>query len=142
GAAGGQPMPSKPSIYETEHEDFRSTVCSFLEKEVVPFHAQWEEDGLVDRDVWLKAGAAGLLCLDVPEEYGGAGVRDFRYTAVLAEEIIRCGASGLGFGLHSDIIVPYITALGTDEQKQRWLPGLVSGETISAIAMTEPGAGS
>ncbi|MBE7324145.1 acyl-CoA dehydrogenase family protein [Nocardioides sp. Y6] len=135
-------MPSKPSIYETEHEDFRSTVRSFLDKEVLPFHAEWEEAGMVGRDVWRKAGDAGLLCLDVPEEYGGAGVRDFRYTAVLAEEIIRCGASGLGFGLHSDIIVPYITALGTEEQKQRWLPGLVSGETISAIAMTEPGAGS
>ncbi|GGD12074.1 acyl-CoA dehydrogenase family protein [Nocardioides daphniae] len=135
-------MPTRPSIYETEHEDFRSTVRSFLEKEVVPHHEAWEAAGQVDRDVWVKAGAAGLLCLDVPEEYGGAGVRDFRYTAVLAEETIRAGASGLGFGLHSDIVVPYITSLGTDEQKQRWLPGLVSGETISAIAMTEPGAGS
>ncbi|QCX28922.1 acyl-CoA dehydrogenase family protein [Nocardioides jishulii] len=135
-------MPTRPSIYETEHEDFRSTVRSFLEKEVVPHHDAWEAAGQVDRDVWLKAGEAGLLCLDVPEAYGGAGVKDFRYTAVMAEEIIRAGASGLGFGLHSDIVVPYVTALGTDEQKQRWLPGLVSGETISAIAMTEPGAGS
>ncbi|WP_110240483.1 acyl-CoA dehydrogenase family protein [Nocardioides gilvus] len=135
-------MPERPSIYETEHEDFRSTVRSFLEREVVPFHDQWEKDGQVDREVWRKAGAAGLLCLDVDEEYGGAGVADFRYTSVLAEETIRAGASGLGFGLHSDIIVPYISTLGTPEQKQRWLPGLVSGETISAIAMTEPGAGS
>ena len=135
-------MPTKPSIYETEHEDFRTTVRAFLDKEVVPFHEQWEADGQVDRDVWRRAGDAGLLCLDVPEVYGGAGVDDFRFTAVLAEECSRVGATGLGFGLHSDIVVPYITSLGTDEQKQRWLPGLVSGETISAIAMTEPGAGS
>ncbi|GAA1762723.1 long-chain specific acyl-CoA dehydrogenase [Nocardioides hankookensis] len=135
-------MTERPSIYEQEHEDFRTSVRTFLEKEVVPFHDEWEKDGQVSREVWTKAGEAGLLCFDVEEEYGGAGVKDFRYNTVVAEEMARVGASGPGFPVHSDIIVPYISALGTDEQKQRWLPGLVSGELISAIAMTEPGAGS
>ena len=135
-------MPERPSIYEQEHEDFRQTARAFLEKEVVPYHAQWEEDGQVSRDVWLRAGEAGLLCFDVDEQYGGAGVKDFRYNTVVAEELVRVGASGPGFPVHSDIIVPYISQLGTPEQKQRWLPGLVGGQTISAIAMTEPGAGS
>ncbi len=135
-------MSTRPSIYEQEHEDFRASVRTFLDKEVVPFHDQWETDGQVSREVWTKAGEAGLLCFDVDEEYGGAGVKDFRYNTVVAEEMARVGASGPGFPVHSDIIVPYISALGTDEQKRRWLPGLVSGEIISAIAMTEPGAGS
>ena len=135
-------MPDRPSIYDQEHEDFRATARAFLEKEVKPFHDQWEKDGQVDREVWRKAGTAGLLCFDVDEEYGGAGVTDFRYNVVLAEEIIRAGASGLGFSVHTDVIVPYISSLANDEQKQRWLPGLVSGDLISAIAMTEPGAGS
>lgn len=130
------------ALYEQEHEDFRATVRSFLEKEVVPFHEQWEKDGKVDREVWRKAGETGLLCFDVDEQYGGMGIEDFRYNFVVSEEISKVGASGLGFPLHTDIVVPYISSLGTDEQKQRWLPGLVSGELISAIAMTEPGAGS
>jgi alkylation response protein AidB-like acyl-CoA dehydrogenase len=135
-------MTQPTSIYDQEHEDFRRTVRSFLEREVVPHHEQWEKDGQVDRDIWTKAGEQGLLCLDVPEEYGGMGAKDFRYNMVLTEEISKVGASGLGFAVHTDIIVPYITSLGTEEQKRRWLPGLVSGELISAIAMTEPGAGS
>ena len=135
-------MPETPSIYEQEHEDFRTSVRAFMQREVVPFHDQWEKDGQVSRDVWLKAGEAGLLCFDVDEEYGGAGIKDFRYNAIVAEEISKVGASGLGFPVHTDIIVPYISSLGTEEQKQRWLPGLVSGELISSIAMTEPGAGS
>ncbi|MDO9458065.1 acyl-CoA dehydrogenase family protein [Nocardioides sp.] len=135
-------MPETPSIYEQEHEDFRSTVRAFMDKEVVPHHDQWEKDGQVSREVWLKAGEMGLLCFDVDEQYGGAGIKDFRYNAIVAEETSRVGASGLGFPVHTDIIVPYISTLGTDEQKQRWLPGLVSGELISSIAMTEPGAGS
>ena len=94
------------------------------------------------RELWLKAGEAGLLCFDVPEEYGGPGVDDFRYNVILSEEQTRAGASGPGFSVHTDIIVPYLTSLATDEQKQRWLPGTVSGEIITAIAMTEPGAGS
>jgi len=135
-------LPDRPSIYDQEHEDFRATARAFLEKEVVPHHDQWEKDGQVDREVWRKAGEAGLLCFDVDEEYGGAGIKDFRFNVVLTEEITRAGASGVGFPVHNDVIVPYISALATDEQKQRWLPGLVSGDLISAIAMTEPGAGS
>ena len=129
-------------ILEAEHESFRSTVRSFIEKEVTPFHDQWEKDGVVPRDLWTKAGAQGLLCFDVAEEYGGPGVTDFRYNMVMAEELTRAGVNGPGFLVHTDIIVPYISSLGTEEQKQRWLPGCVSGETITAIAMTEPGAGS
>lgn len=130
------------NIYTQEHEDFRATVRTFFEREVAPFHDQWEKDGIVPRDVWLKAGEAGLLCFDVPEEFGGAGVDDFRYNVVLSEEQARSGCSGPGFSVHTDIIVPYLTSLANDEQKQRWLPGTVTGEIITAIAMTEPGAGS
>lgn len=129
-------------LLEPEHEAFRRTARAFLEREVVPHHAQWEANGQVSREVWSRAGAQGLLCFDVPEEYGGPGVTDFRFNLVLAEELGRAGASGPGFPVHTDIIVPYLTGLGTPEQKQRWLPGCVSGETITAIAMTEPGAGS
>jgi alkylation response protein AidB-like acyl-CoA dehydrogenase len=129
-------------IFEPEHESFRSTVRSFIEKEVTPHHEQWEADGVVDRSVWTRAGEMGLLCFDVDEEYGGGGVEDFRYNMVMAEELTRAGVNGPGFLVHTDIIVPYISSLGTEEQKRRWLPGLVSGEIISAIAMTEPGAGS
>jgi len=131
-----------PDVYTPEHEDFRKTARTFYEREVVPFHEQWEKDGIVPRELWLKAGEAGLLCFDVPEEYDGPGVADFRYNVILSDEQTRAGASGPGFSVHTDIIVPYITSIGTDEQKQRWLPGCVSGETITAIAMTEPGAGS
>ncbi len=135
-------MPERPSVLEQEHEDFRRTARAFLEREVVPHHERWQHDGQVSREVWRRAGEQGLLCFDVEEQYGGAGIRDFRYNMVLAEEISKVGASGLGFPVHTDIIVPYISQLGTEEQKQRWLPGLISGELVSAIAMTEPGAGS
>ena len=135
-------MPERPTVLEQEHEDFRASARAFFERSVSPFHAQWEKDGVVSRDVWLEAGKAGLLCFDVEEEYGGPGIKDFRYNMVLAEEAARAGASGPGFAVHTDIIVPYISSLGTPSQKARWLPGLVSGELISAIAMTEPGAGS
>jgi len=135
-------VPDRHSIYEQEHEDFRHIARTFLEREVKPYHDQWEKDGQVDREVWRRAGAAGLLCFDVDEQYGGAGVKDFRYNVVFTEEITRAGASGVGFPVHNDVIVPYISALADDEQKQRWLPGLVSGDLVSAIAMTEPGAGS
>lgn len=135
-------MPETPSIYEQEHDDFRAMARAFMDKEVAPFHDQWEKDGHVSREVWTKAGEAGLLCFDVDEQYGGMGIHDFRYNAIVSEEISRIGASGLGFPVHTDIIVPYISQLGTEEQKQRWLPGLVSGEIISSVAMTEPGAGS
>jgi acyl-CoA dehydrogenase len=129
-------------IYTQEHEDFRATVRTFFEREVIPFHDQWEKDGIVPRDLWLKAGEAGLLCFDVAEEYGGAGVDDFRYNVVLSEEQARSGCSGPGFSVHTDIIVPYLSSLANEEQKKRWLPGTVTGEIITAIAMTEPGAGS
>jgi alkylation response protein AidB-like acyl-CoA dehydrogenase len=130
------------SLYESEHNAFRATARAFMDRHVAPFHAQWEKDGVVDRAVWLEAGRQGLLGMDVPEEYGGGGVRDFRFNAVLDEEIIRAGATGLGFGLHNDITAPYLLDLTTDEQKRRWLPGFCSGEIITAIAMSEPAAGS
>ncbi len=130
------------SLYEAEHEDFRETVRAWAGKNVVPFHDQWERDGIVPREVWTSAGAQGLLGTDMEERYGGGGVRDFRYQAVLDEEVMRIGATGLGFGLHNDVVGPYLRNLGTEEQKQRWLPGFCSGELITAIAMTEPAAGS
>jgi alkylation response protein AidB-like acyl-CoA dehydrogenase len=129
-------------LYEAVHEEFRALCRQFLAREAVPYHAQWERDGIVDREVWRKAGAAGLLGMDVPTEYGGGGQDDFRFHAVLDEEIIAAGATGLGFGLHNDIVAPYLTDLTTDEQRKRWLPGFCSGDTVTAIAMSEPGAGS
>ncbi|MFD8479961.1 acyl-CoA dehydrogenase family protein [Kitasatospora sp. NPDC059673] len=129
-------------LYTEEHEDFRESVRAFLAKEVVPHHARWEQQGIVDREAWLAAGKAGLLGIAVDEQYGGGGSPDFRFAAVLAEEFTRVGASGLAIGLHNDIIGPYLTGLASEEQKQRWLPGFCSGELISAIAMTEPDTGS
>jgi alkylation response protein AidB-like acyl-CoA dehydrogenase len=132
----------KRQIFTEDHEAFRQTVRTFLAKEVEPHYEQWEKDGIVSREAWLAAGRQGLLGLAVPEEYGGGGNGDFRYAAVLGEEFARAGAAGLALGLHNDIIGPYLTSLATDEQKRRWLPGFCSGEIITAIAMTEPGAGS
>lgn len=129
-------------IYTEEHEAFRETVRAFLGKEVLPHHDRWERAGIVDRSAWTAAGAQGLLGLAVPQEYGGGGSDDFRYSAVLAEEFTRAGASGLAIGLHNDIIGPYLTSLADEEQRRRWLPGFCSGEIVTAIAMTEPGAGS
>ncbi|MBB2742232.1 UNVERIFIED_ORG: alkylation response protein AidB-like acyl-CoA dehydrogenase [Microbispora rosea subsp. rosea] len=129
-------------LFDEEHDLFRETVREFMAREVVPHHAQWEKDGIVPREVWKKAGELGMFGFSVPEEYGGSGITDFRYNVVIVEEIIRVGASGLGFGLHNDIMAPYMVDLTNDEQKQRWLPGFASGELITAIAMTEPGAGS
>ncbi|MEU1416331.1 acyl-CoA dehydrogenase family protein [Streptomyces sp. NPDC004096] len=132
----------KRQIYTAEHEAFRATVRAFLAKEVLPHYERWERDGIVSRAVWRAAGKQGLLGLAVPEEYGGGGAPDFRYSAVLVEEFTRAGASGLAIGLHNDIIGPYLTGLATEEQKHRWLPGFCDGSVITAIAMTEPGAGS
>nr|PZN47547.1 MAG: acyl-CoA dehydrogenase [Actinomycetota bacterium] len=129
-------------LFEEEHELFRETVRDFLAREVVPHHAQWEKDGIVPREVWKKAGEIGMFGFGVPEEYGGSGITDFRYNAVILEEIMRVGATGLGFSLHTDIVAPYLVDLTNDEQKERWLPGFASGELITAIAMTEPAAGS
>ena len=130
------------TIFEEEHDRFREVVARFVADEVVPHHDAWERDGQVPRELWTKAGALGLLCTDVPTEYGGGGVPDFRYNCVVTEELSRVGASGVGFPLHNDVIVPYLLALATEEQRQRWLPGMASGELITAIAMTEPGTGS
>ncbi|MDX5372878.1 MAG: acyl-CoA dehydrogenase family protein [Pseudomonadaceae bacterium] len=129
------------TLFSSEHELFRETVRKFFEQEAVPFHAQWEKDGHIDRALWNKAGEAGMLCSHIPEEYGGMGA-DFLYSAVVIEEQSRLGLSGVGFSLHSDIVAPYILHYGTEEQKLHYLPKLVSGELVTAIAMTEPGTGS
>jgi len=132
----------KREIFTPEHEAFRETVRTFAEKEIVPHHGRWEAQGVVDREVWLAAGRQGLLGFAMPEEYGGGGTDDRRYNAVLAEELAKVGATGPAFPLHNDIVGPYLLSLATPEQKQRWLPGYCAGEIITAIAMTEPGAGS
>ncbi|WAF87030.1 acyl-CoA dehydrogenase family protein [Metapseudomonas otitidis] len=129
------------TLFSPEHELFRDSVRRFLEEEAVPFHHQWEKDGHVDRALWNKAGEAGLLCPHIPEAYGGVGA-DFLYSTVVIEEIGRLGLTGIGFSLHSDIVAPYILHYGSEEQKEKYLPRLVSGELVTAIAMTEPGAGS
>jgi acyl-CoA dehydrogenase len=131
----------RSTAFSPEHEQFRSSVRAFIEKEIAPFHAQWEEAGIVPREVWRKAGAAGLLLANIPEEYGGGGA-DFAMSAVVMEELSRSGYSGPGFGLHSDIIAPYILHYGSEEQKRTYLPRMARGEVIGAIAMTEPGTGS
>ncbi|QGZ61881.1 acyl-CoA dehydrogenase family protein [Paraburkholderia acidisoli] len=129
------------TVFRDDHEMLRTSARRFLEKECVPKQAEWDKAGKVDRETWLKAGREGLLCLTLPTEYGGGG-GDFGHAAVLNEEINRAGVSGLGFSVHSDIIAPYLARLGTEEQKQRWLPKVCSGEAILAIGMTEPGTGS
>ncbi len=128
------------TVFRDDHEHFREQVRRFMEREIIPFHAQWEKDGVVPKSVWRKAGAEGLLNTMLPEPFGGGG--DFGHSAVMLEETARAGGSGLGFSLHSDIVAPYIYAYGNDEQKQRWLPAMARGELIGAIAMTEPGTGS
>lgn len=129
------------SIFNSDHEAFRDMVVKFLEKEAVPHHAKWEEDGQIDRALWNKAGEQGLLCPCLPEQYGGVGA-DYLYSAIVMEEISRLGLTGIGFGLHTDIVAPYIEHYGSEEMKQKYLPKMVSGELVGAIAMTEPGAGS
>jgi alkylation response protein AidB-like acyl-CoA dehydrogenase len=129
-------------LYEPVHDEFRALCREFLAREAVPYHDAWEAAGIVDRGLWRKAGAAGLLGMDVPEEYGGGGQRDFRFNAVLDEEIVASQCTGLGFGLHNDVVAPYLTDLSTEEQRKRWLPGFCSGDLVTAIAMSEPGAGS
>ncbi len=129
------------TVFESEHEMFRDSVRKFIEAEIAPFHEQWEEQGQVDRELWLKAGEQGLLAPTVPEAFGGVGV-DYRYNAVVSEELGRAGFTGPGWPLHSDIAVPYIINHGSEELKARYLPGCVSGELVTAIAMTESGTGS
>ena len=130
------------AIFDQEHEAFREAVGTFLDKEVVPFHDQWERDGIVDREVWAKAGDQGLLGLQLDAEHGGGGTPDFRYNVVIGEELTRRGVYGPAFTLFNDMIVPYLVSGANEEQQGRWYPGLCAGTTIAAIAMTEPGAGS
>ena len=131
----------KRDVFTEDHEVFRDTCRKFFEKEIEPFHDQWEEDGQVSRECWNKAGEAGLLCMSMPGEYGGSEA-DFMYTVIMAEEQGRIGASGPGFMLHSEIVAPYINKYGSDQQKNRWITKMATGEMIGAIAMTEPGTGS
>lgn len=128
-------------VFDSDHEQFRDMVIKFLKTEAVPYHEAWEEQGQVSREVWLKAGQQGMLCPTIPEQYGGVG-GDFCYNAIVTEEIARLGLTGIGWGLHSDIAVPYLENYGTEQQKQTYLPRCISGEIITAIAMTEPGTGS
>jgi len=129
------------SLFTSEHEMWRDSVRKFMEQEVVPYHDEWEKDGIVPRDLWLKAGEAGMLCCTVPEEFGGIGA-DYLYDVVVFEELWRVGTSGPGFLIHTDLVASYILAFGTDEQKQQWLPKMVTGEAIGSLGMTEPHAGS
>ncbi|PIF77685.1 acyl-CoA dehydrogenase [Variovorax sp. 54] len=129
------------TVYREDHEMLRDTARRFFERECLPRQAAWDAAGRTDRETWLKAGREGLLCVTVPTEYGGGG-GDFGHSCVLAEELHRSGVSGFSLSVHSDITAPYIVRFGTEEQKQRWLPKICRGETIMAIAMTEPGTGS
>ena len=129
------------SLFSPEHESFRDAFRRFMDKEIAPFHADWEEQGYVDRAVWNKAGDNGFLCMTMPESYGGSSA-DKLYSVVQMEELARAGFSGIGYGLHSEIVAPYILHYGTQAQKQKYLPKLASGEMVGAIAMSEPAAGS
>jgi len=132
------------NLFEHEHEDFRASWRTFIEREVAPHYEQWERDGVVPREMFAKAGEYGFLGMAVPEEHGGAGVDDFRFNVVLSEEaqLAGVGSAHLGMSVHSDICLPYFMRYATEEQRRRWLPGLASGKLIAAIAMTEPGTGS
>ncbi len=141
-----QPVVSRRrALYEDDHEDFRESFRRFLANEVVPHYEQWEKDGIVPREIFAKAGENGFLGMQVPEEYGGAGVgEDFRFNAIIGEECCAANLGGFSVGitLHNDVCLPYFLEYCNEEQKQRWLPGIVSGELITAVAMTEPGTGS
>lgn len=129
------------NIFSEEHELFRGSARQFFEKEVAPYHDEWEKAGHVPRELWQRAGELGFLCVTMPEEYGGAGL-DFKYSAILMEEQTKVYASGVGFALHTDIVAPYILHYGSEAQKKKYLPKMATGDYISAIAMTEPGTGS
>jgi len=132
----------KRTIFEPEHEDFREAVRGFLTKEAVPHTADWELAGVIDRSFWLKAAAQGYVAFSAPEALGGAGVEDFRFNAIIDEEVAYTGTVSDNFALVNDIVTPYLLELTNDEQRERWLPGVASGETVPVIAMTEPGTGS
>jgi len=132
------------TFFDTDHEAYREVVREFLTREVEPHYERWETDRLIDRSAWLAAGRSGIIGLAVPEAYGGSGVTDYRFRNVVSEEIARTATTSFGGGIatHDDVVIPYVLMLGTEEQKQRWLPGMAAGELIGAIAMTEPGTGS
>ena len=132
------------TLYEADHEAFRDSFRRFLQAEVVPHLDEWDRAGIVPKELFSTAGKSGFVGMDIPEEYGGGGVPDFRFNAVIGEEIMRAGAGAacLGLTLHNDICLPYFLAYCDEEQKGRWLPGIASGELVTAIAMTEPGIGS
>ncbi|GAA3516241.1 acyl-CoA dehydrogenase family protein [Aeromicrobium panaciterrae] len=134
----------KRHLYDADHEAFRTTVAAFVDREVKPHLERWEDQRLIDRSCWEAAGRQGILGLSVPEEYGGAGLTDYRFRNVIQEEFAGCYAASLAssFSLQDDIAVPYLVELGTDAQKERWLPAMAAGTRIGAIAMTEPGTGS
>jgi alkylation response protein AidB-like acyl-CoA dehydrogenase len=131
-------------LFEGDHEAYRETVREFISREIEPNYERWESERLIERSAWTSAGSAGIIGLSVPEEYGGAGVDDYRFRYIVAEEIARSATTsfGVGVALHDDVAIPYVAELGSEQVKQRWLPGLASGEAIGAVAMTEPGAGS
>src|SRR6476661_5300467 len=129
----------KRLVLETEHETFRDSVRDFIERELEPHAEKWEADRLVDRSAWVAAGKYGLIGFNMPEEYGGGGVNDFRFNAVIDEEIARYGGPAPTLSLQNDVVGPYFSSLCDDEQKKRWLPRLISGELIVALGMTEPG---
>ena len=132
----------KRLTFEPEHEQFRDSVIKFMQAEVAPHVERFQQQGMVDRELYLKAGAQGLLCTWAEEKYGGAGIDDFRFEQIIIEENMRHGDIGFYINLHSDLVAPYIAKLGSEEQKGRWMPGIVSGEAILAVAMTEPSTGS
>lgn len=130
------------TVFETEHYQLRETTRQFIEREIAPHAEQWEREGQVDRSAYLAAGKYGLIGFNLPEEFGGGGMEDFRFNAVIVEELAKFGSATPALSLQNDVVGPYMAKLTNDEQKQRWLPGFASGELIGAIAMSEPGAGS
>ena len=130
------------TLFEPEHDQFRAAVRAFLEKEAVPHTQEWESAGLVSREFWTKAAAQGFVGFSAPEEFGGAGLRDFRFNAVLNEEVVGTGTVGDGFSLTNDIVLPYFLDIADAQQQRRWLPGIVAGDTAIAVSMSEPGTGS
>jgi acyl-CoA dehydrogenase len=132
----------RSDLYQPPHEEFRETCRDFLTREALPHHDQWERDGIVSRDFWLAAGKAGLLGMGVPSTYGGGDNTDYRYPAVLSEELVRAGVAAPGIVAHNDVVASYLARITSDEQRSRWLPGLCSGELVAAIALTEPSGGS
>jgi acyl-CoA dehydrogenase len=131
----------KRTLFNEDHDAFRDTVRKFIAKEIAPFHAQWEEEGIVPKQLWHKAGAAGMLCCTIPEEYGGLGL-DYLFDVVVFEEMARSGYTGPGFLIHCDLVATYVKSFGSEAQKKHWLPKMVSGEAIGSLGMTEPHAGS